>query len=141
MDYYFNINGDDCYGRTMKDGVARYYRVDLGNNGTQIGLLLPPDQATSEDVSDLTSGDLTQNVSIDTYISKGFVFLPLAGFYSDWLDWIITGEYGGGYYWYITEDESDDECAYYLRFRANSLGDTSDEKSYYLSVRLVHELK
>lgn len=124
-------------GRQMNNGVARYYRIDLGNDGKQIGFLLPPDGATSNDVSDLTAGQLTENVNIDTYISKGFVFLPAAGFYPlGWYNyWDEVGE--RGYYWYTTEE--DDDCATFLRFHVAGQGDDSGEKSYYCSVRLIHD--
>ena len=81
---------DECdyllWYRDMKEGVRRFYRIDLGSDQTQIGFLIPPDEATSDDVEGLDGGDgsssgFTQNVNVDTYISRGFIFLPAVGLY------------------------------------------------------------
>ena len=134
-------------GRTMNSGVNRYYIVDLGSDGDQIGFLLPPDEATSSDVEDLEEDkhDLTENVNLETYISKGFVFLPASGYCSvGYMGtyWDEAGE--SGYYWYTTEDEADSDNAYYLYFYDCSISDSgTDNKSnrVYFSVRLVRSVE
>ena len=145
---YESINtGEDCYGRTMEDGVARYYRVYVGGPEPQLGLLITPDEATSSDVTGLTDKSVTEIANIDTFISKGFAFLPSSGYFSRGVSdtWGDAGIMG--YYWYTTEDEADEDLAYYLRFHStgpNGMSDSgTDWKSnyYYISVRLVHEYK
>ena len=132
-------------GRTMNDGVRRCYIVDLGSDGTQIGLLLPPDEATAIDVVDLDEDPdyLTENINLEIYISKGFVFLPASGYCSVGYMGTIWDEAGdNGYYWYTTEDEADADKAYFLNFYDCGLSDSGTEiktgRSYY-SIRLVHE--
>lgn len=132
-------------GRTMNDGVRRCYIVDLGSDGTQIGLLLPPDEATAIDVVDLDEDPdyLTENINLEIYISKGFVFLPASGYCSVGYMGTFWDEAGdNGYYWYTTEDEVEADNAYFLNFYDCGLSDSGTEKktgrSYY-SIRLVHE--
>lgn len=131
---YLYFNG----GREMNTGVARFYRVDLGHNGSQIGFLIPPDDATSDDVSVLTPGILTQDVNLFAFLSKGFVFLPAAGYYSyGYMGDIWTNVGQEGYYWITTEDVAD---GYLFHFSSGSQGnDYSETKGYYLSVRLIHD--
>ena len=133
-------------GRTMNTGVHRCYIVDLGSDGDQIGMLLPPDGATLIDVADLEEDKdyITEDVDLETYISKGFVFLPASGYCSVG----YMGEYwdeagDNGYYWYTTEDGP--SKAYYLNFYDCGYSESSENKTpsttyaYYCSVRLIHE--
>lgn len=63
---------NNIIGRTMTAGVSPYYKVTV--NGISNCLLLPPDEATSEDIgSDLTSG--TVGSDYIKYLGKGFVLL------------------------------------------------------------------
>lgn len=135
-------------GRTMNTGVHRCYIVDLGSDGNQIGMLLPPDGATSIDVADLEEDEdyITEDVDLETYISKGFVFLPASGYCSVGYMGVYWDEAGdNGYYWYTTEDESDK--AYYLNFYDCGYSESSDNKNpsptyaYYCSVRLVRDVE
>lgn len=159
----FTVNGvtnwrsmtyDECdyllWTRDMNEGVKNFYRIDLGSDQTQIGFLIPPDEATSDDVEDLYGGDgpssgFTQNVNVDTYISRGFVFLPAVGAYvagseNRWMrSTTHDDESRYGYYWLTTEE--DDDWAYFLRFHAGGQGDDNDEKYYYYSVRLVRDVE
>ena len=120
--------------------VHPFYRIDLEDSGTKIGFLLSPDEATLADVAGLTeptiiNGSFTQKVDVDIYISKGFVFLPAAGWYAtSWLGyWAAAGE--DGYYW-TTYTDGD---YYYRHFNAAGQGSAYDADDFYNSVRLVHE--
>ena len=159
----FTVNGvsgwrsmtyDECdyllWYRDMNDGVRNFYRIDLGSDQTQIGFLIPPDGATSDDVVGLNGGTgassgFTQNVNVNSYISKGFVFLPAVGVYIAGSEnkWFrnctitdVTIHYG--YYWLTTE--YDDDHGDWLYFHASGQSnDDTDEKYYYCSVRLVRD--
>lgn len=132
--------------RSMTAGVARYYVVSQSNITSGVGLLLPPDGATTGDVSGLTSGSFTSNINIATYIAKGFVFLPAEGYYRSYWS-IIDSPYDKnifGYYW---------DCSYYSASGAQFLnfeGTKSSpyyeivynsymENTPYCSVRLYHQ--
>ena len=134
-----------CCIRKMNSVVARFYMVDLESKGNQIGLLLPPDQATADDVFGLASegqAPIPQNVNIGTYIDKGFVFLPAAGHYLN-NSWNNAG--GCGYYWTTTEYNNANDEAYYLPFYIGGVVLNVPNytnvvlKNNYLSVRLVHD--
>ena len=161
----FTVNGvanwrsmtyDECdyllWIRDMNEGVKNFYRIDLGSDQTHIGFLIPPDEATSDDVEGLYGGTgassgFTQNVNVDTYISRGFIFLPAVGLYiagseNKWMRncTIIDEEIYYGYYWLTTEE--DDDGAYWLYFHASGQSnDDYDEKYYYCSVRLVRSVE
>ena len=126
--------------RAMNASVHRFYRIDLGSSGTQVGFLIPPDGATSADVAGLTepmsaSGSITENVNVDTYISKGFVFLPAVGWYpTSWYEYWNDGG-NMGYYWTTTTDGD----YYYRYFYKGGQGDDYGPDDYYCSVRLVRE--
>ena len=161
----FTVNGvtnwrsmtyDECdyllWTRDMNEGVKNFYRIDLGSDQTHIGFLIPPDEATSDDVEGLYGGTgassgFTQNVNVDTYISRGFIFLPAVGLYiagseNKWMRncTISDKEIYYGYYRLTTEE--DDELAYWLYFHASGQSnDDTDEKYYYCSVRLVRDVE
>ena len=138
--------------RTMNTGVSRYYRVTstlpLSNppvtfDGTDYynvyGLLLPPDGATGDDVAGLSDG--ATDVDITTYLNKGFVFLPAAGYYfyvTDYSNWNNAGDIG--YYWSTTQYLSSN--AYDLIFDSGyvSAGYYGYYKFYYASVRLARDI-
>ena len=94
-------------GRTMKNGIYRWFLVK-GTNG-KCGLLLPPDCATTSDVEGLNSSvasvnpPVNTNVDIDSYVDKGFVFLPSEGCRYG-LYWSYTND--EGYYWSTTSADS-----------------------------------
>lgn len=120
--------------RTMKNSnVARYYNIkDLNNN---MGLLLPPDDATETDVSGLTSGSLTTGVDYKNYIAKGFVFLPCAGCCLNG-SWSAAGTYGH----YLSSSEvatTEFKRLYIYSSGINVLN--SPKATRWDSVRLVHE--
>lgn len=159
----FTVNGvsgwrsmtyDECdyllWSRDMNDGVKNFYRIDLGSDQTHIGFLIPPDEATSDDVEGLYGGTgpasgFTQNIDVNSYISKGFVFLPAVGVYiaggeNKWFRncTVIDVTIHYGYYWLTTE--YDDDYGDWLYFRASGQSnDDGDWKYYYCSVRLVHD--
>ena len=129
--------------RTMADGVQRYYRI-RDNYNSYNGLLLPPDNATSDDVAGLTSGGLTSNVDYKTYIKKGFVFLHYTGYWSSGA-WRYpeypnpaSSNRGRCYYWSSAKNDSNGYC---LTVNDSKVDPTDywNKSTYYLGVLLVHE--
>lgn len=123
--------------RIMFGGARRFYHIDLGDSGLQEGLLLPPDGATSSDVSGLVAGGMTTDVDLDVYLAKGFVFLPAAGVYYNFgsgYEWSNDCE---GYYWSNEEDDEDYACD--MEFGTSSLYVDAGKKLSCMSVRLVHD--
>lgn len=65
-------------GRTMNGSVKKYYEIkDLSS---KYCLLIPPDDATDEDVAGLTAGSVTNNINYILYLKKGFVLLTADGY-------------------------------------------------------------
>ena len=125
--------------RTMNSRVGRYYRVTtttLCSDGSTrlFGLLLPPDDATSSDVDGLVDNTST-DVNLSTYLAKGFVFLPAAGYYyTNSSSWRSAGSLG--YYWSCTHSFDVYGCSLYF-LSGYVLASNFNYKSGYFSVRLI----
>lgn len=67
------VNNNDTYtGRAMNSGASPYYKITV--NGHSNCLLLPPDEATSQDIgTDITNGSVGTDYA--KYLGKGFVIL------------------------------------------------------------------
>lgn len=65
-------NNDTYTGRAMNSGASPYYKITV--NGHSNCLLLPPDEATSQDIgTDITNGSVGTDYA--KYLGKGFVIL------------------------------------------------------------------
>lgn len=115
--------------------VSPYYLVTTdSNNGGTYGMLLPPEDANSEDVSTL-SADGLNNINLSIFTAKGYVFLPAAGLFMQ-NQKLLTGE--AGIYWTRTEESSD----LYVMEYDDSMVDVDASLSTvfnYLTTRLVHK--
>ncbi len=103
--------------RTIDGGsVSPYYIITTdSNSGGTLGMLLPPDDAKSEDVSSLSGAGLN-NVDLTLFSVKGYVFLPAAGMVEDNEGEMLLGE--SGLYWTRTEEPASiyDTDYYYMEF-------------------------
>ena len=126
---------NNIMGRTMNSGVSPYYKVTI--NGKSNCLLLPPDEATSEDIgSDITSGSI--GIDYPKYLAKGFVLLMNAkkGTYDGTkkkIKWSTT------YYAYWSLRNTDNR--YYIQWASSDAPETTFGGQCRLHVRLVHNVQ
>ena len=131
----------DCLLRTrpIGTGMYRYYKVK--NADGQAGLVLPPDNATTNDTNalGLEAGSKAKLVDINACISKGFVFLPGVGYYENSWNRAISDYWG--YYWTCTMSATSGYGNHFFSNPNNtSFSITGNIRaSDYLSVRLVHD--
>ena len=121
-----------------------------GNISNPVGLLLLPDNATLTEMTktftwntpDISGNTDVTEAQLNEYLSKGAVFLPVAGCCGDGT-WMHGDSYGYGYYWSASSNTLYIEsCAHSLRFSRSSVGPTYSsylsDNNYY-PVRLLQE--
>lgn len=126
---------NNIIGRTMNSEVSPYYKVTV--NGHANCLLLPPNEAISEDIgSDIKSG--TVGADYVKYLGKGFVLLMNAkrGTYNGTkktISWSST-DYA---YWSLRDSKN----RYYLVWTSSANPEASFAGSQFrMHVRLIHDV-
>ena len=125
--------------RSIGTGLYRYYKVK--NASGQAGLVITPDNATTDDTNalGLVAGSKARQVDINACIAKGFVFLPGVGYYEN--SWSRASSDYYCYYWTSTMSKTDGYGNHlFTSPNTTSISYTGNIRvSDYLSVRLVHD--
>ena len=124
--------------RTMNEGVNRYYKLTV--NGHSNCLLLPPDEATSEDIgSDIKNSSV--GADFVKYLAKGFVILMNARRGSTTTSSTAKISWSSSYYsyWMFFDNKTNRKHLCWTAKAAPSV--TWPTNQFRMHVRLVHDVE